>query len=299
MQHHIDTYKKILGLENSKFSEIKHEDAIVAVVYLIENNDGAAFILKVCEQVGHYLREVHFLKQLQGIAPVPRVINAVEPSSEIHSAVLMEYLPGDILQATQINESLAYEIGAYLAQIHLQRINKYGDIVEPGSFSSDPIQDFSFKFNQGFDECKGHLPDSILNRCREYYDKNINLLKNVDGPCVTHRDFRPANIIVDNSKVQGIIDWSSSRYGFAEDDFCPLELGEWAINHSCKREFLSGYASIRPIPNYEVIMPLLRLNRVIATIGFTIRRGTWNNTSANLYKTNLEFLNSFFNLNKE
>lgn len=294
MHNQIDTYKKLLGLKNSKFSEIKHDDAIVAVVYHIKNNDGTSFILKVCNQPGHYLREVHFLKQLKGIIPVPHIINTVEPGPEIHSAVLMECLPGEVLRPTQLNESLAYEIGAYLAQIHLQHTNNYGDIVEPDSLNNDPIQHFSLKFDKGIDECKDHLPESILSMCRKYYDKHVGFLKEVDGPCITHRDFRPGNILVKDNKVQGIIDWASARYGFAEDDFCPVELGEWAMNPDCKRGFLSGYASIRPVPNYEAIMPLLRLNRVLATIGFTARRGTWNNTSANLYKTNLNFLNNFF-----
>lgn len=36
---------------------------------------------------------------------------------------------------------------------------------------------------------------------------------------------------------------------------------------------LNGYASIRPVPDHEVVMPFLRLDRAIAIIGFTVNRG--------------------------
>lgn len=55
-----------------------------------------------------------------------------------------------------------------------------------------------------------------------------------------------------------------------------------------------GYASIRPVPNYAAIMPFLRLNRAIATIGFTVKRGTWDSSSSGLYKINRDFLADFF-----
>lgn len=76
-----------------------------------------------------------------------------------------------------------------------------------------------------------------------------------------------ATIIASEGKVQGIIDWSSGRGGFAEDDFCPLEFGEWPLR--CKNAFLEGYASIRKVPDYKPIMPLLLLSRAVAAVSFT------------------------------
>lgn len=55
-----------------------------------------------------------------------------------------------------------------------------------------------------------------------------------------------------------------------------------------------NYASMRPIPDYKHIMPLLRLNRAFATIGFTVKRGTWNNLHALLYQLNRQYLVTFF-----
>ncbi|EFB40063.1 hypothetical protein pah_c272o004 [Parachlamydia acanthamoebae str. Hall's coccus] len=138
------------------------------------------------------------------------------------------------------------------------------------------------KFEEGLEECKDHLPESLLEVCRKHFDKDINLLALADGSCVIHRDFRPGNLIASNGKMPGIIDWSSGRGGVAEDDFCPLELGEWPAAY--KTSFIEGYASIRKVPDYKQIMPLLRLNRAVAAVGFTVKRGTWKSKNSKLYQ---------------
>ena len=91
------------------------------------------------------------------------------------------------------------------------------------------------------------------------------------GLALVHRDFRPGNLMIYDGKLEGIIDWSSGRAGFAEEDFCSLEHGEWTLDPDQKASFLAGYATIRPVPNYATIMPLLRLSKAIASIGFTVR----------------------------
>jgi Ser/Thr protein kinase RdoA (MazF antagonist) len=139
-------------------------------------------------------------------------------------------------------------------------------------------------------ECKDHLPKAMLEQCRRYFDDHLYLLKSVDGPCVIHRDFQPGNIIAQGGKIQGIIDWSSGRAGFAEDDLCTMEHGGWLLNPKIKKQFLEGYSSVRPVPDYSALMPLLRLNRAIAAVGFTVKRGTWNGINARAYQYNLHFL---------
>lgn len=206
----------------------------------------------------------------------------------------MEYLPGTLLKMADFSDRLAYEMGSLLACIHLNRASGYGDLIQPESLNPDPRFHFTLKFEEGLDECSNHLPLQLIEQCRLYYDRNLNLLTSVDGPCIIHRDFRAGNVIVDNGKIQGIIDWSSGRASFAEDDFCPMEHGEWPSHPSSKKAFLSGYATIRPIPDYSTIMPFLRLNRAIATVGFTAKRGTWNGSNSRVYQFNRQFLEAFF-----
>lgn len=289
----INWYHNRLNLDNATFSRIEHEDAMVAIVYKITQSNGRELILKICERSDDYLREKYFLKFFFGKLPVPRIIQLVDPQAHIHGAILMEYLPGNLLKTVDFTDSLAYEMGSLLAHIHINRVSGYGDLVQPQSLTSDPNIHFTLKFEEGLEECSNHLPSKMIQKCRHYYNTHISLLKSVDGPCLIHRDFRPGNMIAYNGKIKGIIDWSSARASFAEDDFCPMEHGEWSFNSSIKKSFLSGYASIRPVPNYKAIMPFLRLNRAIATIGFTVKCNTWRTKNTQPYQFNRRFLEEF------
>lgn len=294
MDNLITLYQQRLNLQCAAFSRIDHEDAMVATVYRLTLSTGKQLILKICSRDEDYLRELYFLKHFSEKLPVPCIMAVVPPERGINGAILMECLRGTLLSKTDFKGSIAYEMGSLLARIHLNRVGGYGDLTQPENLSPDPRIHFSLKYEEGLKECSNHLPESLIEQCRLYYDKNMNLLKPVDGPCLIHRDFRGGNVIIHNGKIQGIIDWSSGRAGFAEKDFCPLEHGEWPVDPSSKKLFLSGYGSIRPIPNYEAIMPLLRLNRAIATIGFTVKRGTWETYNARVYQTNRGFLETFF-----
>lgn len=264
-----------LKLPDATFTPIVHEDAMVAVVYKVTRPTGEPLILKICSRPDDCLREAYFLKQLAGKIPVPQVIDLFLEEN----AILMECLPGDLLK---MEEGIAFEMGALLARIHLNRATGYGDLIQP-QLSNDSKAPFTFKFEEGLSECAGHLPNAMIDQCRSRFNEYLDLLSFVDGPCLVHRDFRAGNVIVHEGKIQGVIDWSSGRAGFAEEDFCPLEHSGWP----CKQNFLAGYASVRPIPNYQAVMPLLRLNKAIGTIGFLVKRGIDN---TRLYQYNLEYL---------
>lgn len=296
MKNLINIYQEDLGLQNAAFSRIDHEDAMVAVVYKISRLNGEELILKICERTDDYLREVFFLKRFAGILPVPKIIQVVEPKVNIHGAILMECLPGALLNAHELKEPLAYEIGRSLALVHLNRLPGYGDPIKE-NLPSDPRVYFTFKWKEGLDECRHRLPIKLIEHCQNYYEKNVYLLDQVDGPCIAHRDFRPGNLIVHEGKLQGIIDWAGARASFAEEDFCSIEHGEWLNNPLSKKPFLEGYASIRPVPDYKQLIPFLRMNKAIATIGFTVKRGTWDNISSRIYQYNRQFLEMLFEEN--
>lgn len=278
----IENYQKLLNLQDAVFTRIDHHDAMVAIVYKITRANGEEFILKISDRPNDTLREVHFLKYFRENLPVPKIIQVFP------SAILMEYLPGTLLKEADLTEELAYEIGCSLAKIHSSRLPGYGDPI--GTLNNDPRIYFTMKFEEGLEECREHFPtDSI----KKYYAENVDLLLAADGPCVAHRDFRPGNLLVHEGMLKGIIDWAGARASCAEEDLCALEHGEWASLSHRKKFILEGYASVRPVPDYELLLPFLRLNKAIATIGFTVKRGTWQNKDASLYRYNLQFLAKF------
>jgi len=286
----ISLYQERLNLPQAKFTLIDHEDAMVADVFKVDLENGKHLILKSCSRTGDYFREAYFLNHFAGKLPVPSIIQLIPPENNLPGAILMECLSGELLKTENLNESLVYEIGSLLGRMHFERVKGYGDLTDPASLSMDPRIPFTIKFEEGLEECANHLPISLLKKCRQCYTQHIDALNATDGPCIIHRDFRPGNLIIDHEKTQGIIDWSSARGGFAEEDFGPLEFNEWSTHLSYKNSFLAGYASIRKIPNYHRILPLLGLSRAIGAIGFTVKRGTWQGKGSKIYQFNLRYL---------
>jgi len=287
-------YAQRLNLQNATFSRIEHDDAIVAIVYKVTQPSGVPLILKICTRAQEYLRELYFLNHFAGKLPVPNIIQVVPPEANVYEAILMEYLQGAPLKIADITDELAYEIGTLLARIHLNRAVGYGDLTRPDDLTLSPREYFTQQFESGFAECSKHLPAALLKKCRDYFNTHINLLDSVDGPCMVHRDFRPGNLMVSDGRLQGIIDWATSRASAAQEDFATLEhCWEWPINSTYKESFLAGYVNIRPVPDYSVV-PLLRLSRALDVIGFTLKRGTWESSNASLYQFNRRFLDVFF-----
>lgn len=283
-----DLYRVKLNLPHARFTHIDHEDAMVAAVFKISQANMDDRILKVCCRKEDFLREAYFLNRFAGKLPVPRVIRLLAPEDGLYGAVLMECVPGTLLKAQIVDSALAEATGWLLASIHLEPAEGYGDPIDPISLKADPRIHFRFKFEEGLSECQGHLPVKLLETCRRHFEQDIDLLLSADGPRIIHRDFRPGNLIASETYVTGIIDWSSARCGFAEEDFCPLEFGEWPA--SCKEAFLKGYARKRPVPNYHVMLPLLRLSRAISIVGFTVKKGIWATSHAKLYQCNRHYL---------
>jgi len=282
----IAPYLEEFGYQELSVSRIDHEDAIVAVVYKITEPDGRDFILKISEREPDYIREIFFLRLLKVKLPIPRIVKDVPPQKGRHGAILMECLPGALLNPNEMTQALACELGSSLARLHLNRFPGYGDPIK--DLSENPTEYLSFKFNEGLSECSDHLPPRLVEACKDHYHNHLHLLKAVDGPLAVHRDFRPGNIIVHKGKLQGIIDWAGARASFAEEDFCSLEHVDWLGQH--REAFLSAYGTIRPVPNYQPLIPFLRLNKAIATIGFTIKSGTFETRDQRLYRLNRQYL---------
>lgn len=288
----LKSYQKQLGLQGAQFSLIEHEDAIVAIVYKITESNGHELILKICEHNPHFHREIHFLNALKDKIPVPKIIRLIEPKLEMHGAILMEYLPGQVLKKETLTSELANEAGSELARLHLNGTKGYGDLIKEETLSSDPKDPFIQKFEEGLSECQPHLPSPLIEKCRHFFHTHLHLLELADGPCMIHRDFRPGNLIAHENKLQGIIDWASARSGFAQEDFCSFEMGEWSGHTHIQAAFLAGYETIRRVPNFQEVMPLLKLSRSIAILGYLHREGRWENTCADLYQSHLQSLKS-------
>ncbi len=290
----IDLYRDDLDLGNATFSRIDHHEAMIAVVYKVNIPNEKSLILKLSEKDEDFHRELFFLNSLAGYLPVPHVKKVAKPVAGRAGAILMECLEGALLKESDWTHELSFDIGSKLALLHSKDMSAYGNCIKEDDLTPDAQEYFADKFLEELNECENHLPEKVIKDCKHYFDSNKKLLNSVDGPCIVHRDFRPGNIIVHYGKLIGIIDWASGRYGFAEQDFCSMEHRNWLQNSDHKQSLLNGYSSIRPVPNYKKIMPLLCLGRALAVIGFTVKSGTWEGKDREIYRYNRQFIDGFF-----
>lgn len=283
----LEFYKKNLDLNDAQFTLIDHAEGMVAKVYKVLDRSQRQFILKIHSRNHDYFREKYFLSKLRKLA-VPKIINTVDPCDNF-GAILMQYYPGELLRKEMLTEKIAFDLGKELAQIHSISEIGFGDPVV--NFEQDPRKHFLFKFEEGLNECKDYLPLNLLKTCDDYLKENINLLLALKGPCIAHRDFRPGNIIVHNGNLCGIIDWTSARASFAEEDLCNLESDDWL--GSFKDRFFEGYKLFRPLPNLNKVLPLFNIHKAIGILGFLIKTCSQNNY-AELFKKNLNLIESYF-----
>jgi len=294
MDNLTEVYRDCLDLNRAVFSRIDHNDTMVAIIYRVDLPSKKSLILKICTRDKDFYRELYFLNALAGVLPIPKVEKVVEPIGGRAGAILMECLEGSLLTESDWSNELAHAVGTNLALLHSKRADIYGDATQCESYAKNARDYFKDKFFEELNECANHLPKETISSCVDYWESHQNLLKGVDGPCIVHRDFRPGNIIVYNGKLVGIIDWASARFGFAEQDFCSMEHRNWPSNPKYKQALLAGYSSIRKLPNYNAVMPLLRLGRALAVIGFTVSSGTWDGKDKEIYQYNQKFIDSFF-----
>ena len=80
-----------------------------------------------------------------------------------------------------------------------------------------------------------------------------------DGPCWTHFDYHPGNILVIEDNISGLIDFESSHGGSADMDFIKIKLQVWDKYPGTKTAFIEGYSTVRRLPDIENTLPFYTL----------------------------------------
>jgi aminoglycoside phosphotransferase (APT) family kinase protein len=298
-KHTLPKYIDELNLDILSAKPIIHENALSSAVFLITLKKGERYILKIPYNEVRFNREVYFLKKLKNQILVPKIEDTIIPTKTHSGAILMEYIEGDIVHQPNLTNIIAHQMGMLLAKLHKIPCDGYGKIgttnkLDPNIKSAFAI--FNKSFEEHIKECGLIFDAELLKKLDNYFSSNLSKIKSVDGPCITHRDFKPGNVIVKNDKIKSLIDWEIAHYYFAEEDFSQMQYLVWNLYPHTKKTFFEGYKSQRPIPNLE-IMPLLNLNKCLGAIGFTIVRDTYKNKHKFIFDFHMKFLKKFIKEN--
>jgi Ser/Thr protein kinase RdoA (MazF antagonist) len=262
------------GLQILSMNEV--EDSHSSTVYKCTLTNGENVFLKIPFTRLKFQRELEAYEILKGRVSVPVLMDYWSGDEECTGAFLLSELKGKPL-TSKASEKVAYQVGILQAEMHL--IRPPADKVLTGIKNeyhnwSDFIEHQFYSFAE---DVKEILDVALYEKAIDTYEEMKQRLPSPDGPSFVHMDFRPANIIVNEDKVSGIIDFESVRFGSTEIDFTKLYRDFLSYDVRLYHSFQEGYKSIRPLIDLEKILPFYQFTDAFNSVGWCKRRGIEKN----------------------
>jgi fructosamine-3-kinase len=176
--------------------------------------------------------------------PVAKIVYSDFSQGVIASDFLiMQFLPG--------HSGMFYhaELGRYVKQIHSVRGDQYGYPVRNLKSYANWPDTFKACSHLIFRDClkAGAINQNEHDWFLSVFGKHHHTVQNVE-PCLLHLDLWSANILTENGRITGILDWDRGLYGDPELEFAVLDTYGYSTP-----AFFKGYGSTRPCSDKAVI----------------------------------------------
>jgi aminoglycoside phosphotransferase (APT) family kinase protein len=159
--------------------------------------------------------------------PEPEIYYVLKPSDDLGSGFIMEWLEGEALGAritrgeayAGLRESLAYECGKIMAQVHQIDLDQTGlrqklDEVSPRDFVEQTWERYKL-----FD-----TPHPMIDYTAVWLMDN---LPESYTPALVHNDFRNGNFMVSESEIVAVLDWELAHIGDPMRDLGWICVNSW------------------------------------------------------------------------
>lgn len=263
------------------------EDSHSSTVYKCRLLDGETVFLKIPYTKLKYQRELEAYKILKNWVRVPRLLNVWSGDDDCPGAFLLSELKGKPL-SYQDSPTVAFQVGVLHAEIHqiqppsTRLVGIQNEYTDWSNFIERQFYNFAVDVKEVLDE-------SLYRKSLDKFEEMKQRLPPSDGPCFVHMDFRPANIIVYENKVSGVIDFESVRFGSTEVDFTKLYRDFLSFDATLYQSYQEGYRTIRPLIDLGAVLPFYQFTDAFNSIGWCKRRGLEKNAS--FLQQNLAILN--------
>lgn len=248
---------------------------------VLQNNKKV--ILKIPYSKDKLIKEYKTLQLLEGRLPTPRILDYWEGNHEVPGALLLSYIEGKPI-TYDITDKIAYQMGELLAKLHdisIER-DKFGDAYELIYTERDQwwqlIREW---FEDCVEDCKYILNMELLDKCIKLFDFYYENLPKPDYLSIVHMDYRPGNILIKDSNITGLLDFETARIGSADVDFSKMKLFVWDLYPNTRDEFLSGYSTVRKLPDFEKTLPFYLLFNTFTGVGWCVKREKTNDNFCN------------------
>jgi Ser/Thr protein kinase RdoA (MazF antagonist) len=281
----IDRVIRQFGLKVISMNEV--EDSFSSTVYKCTLSNGEKVFLKIPFSNLKYQRELEAYEILKGRVSVPVMLDYWSGDEDCAGAFLLSELKGKPLTSSD-GPTVAYQVGILHAEMHSIRppaTNVLSGIKNEFPNWSNFVEEQFYSFAQ---DVKTILDEQLYIESIERFEEMKKQLPSPDGPSFVHMDFRPANIIVNDDQVSGVIDFESVRFGSTEVDFTKLYRDFLSVDIDLYDAYKEGYNSFRPLIDLDSVLPFYRFTDAFNSIGWCKRRGVEKN--ALFLEENLERL---------
>lgn len=260
------------------------EDSFSSTVYRCNLINGENVYLKIPYTKVKYQRELAAYQILAGAVSIPDMLDCWSGDEECPGAFVLSELKGKPL-TSKASPVIAFQVGELQAAMH--------EIQPAGGEKLNGIQNefpdwaefIERQFYSFAEDLKEVLDERLYEKSIAKFEEMKRQLPSPDGPSFVHMDFRPANIIVDDNQVSGMIDFESVRFGSTEVDFTKLYRDFLSWDPELYKSYREGYTSIRPLIDLEAVLPFYRFIDAFNSIGWSQRRGLEKNLK--FYEDNL------------
>ncbi|MGX7595854.1 phosphotransferase family protein [Planococcus plakortidis] len=281
----VDQVLKQFKLQVISVDEV--EDSFSSTVYKCTLQNGESVFVKIPYTRVKYERELAAYEVLAGHVPIPKLLDYWAGDDNCPGAFLLSELKGKPLSAVASPE-IAYQIGAMQAAMHQI---KPSNSTELGAIQNEFPNWHEFiekQFYSFAEDAKEVLDEDLYMASLCKFEQMKEQLPAPDGPSFVHMDFRPANIIVDEGRVSGMIDFESVRFGSTEIDFTKIHRDFLKSDSALINSYEEGYNSIRPMIDLRAVLPFYRFIDAFNSIGWSQRRCLEKNFA--FYEANLRIL---------
>lgn len=255
-----------LNLEVINIADV--EESFSSVVKILTLSERGQQVLKIPYTKEKFKREVEILMMLSDMPLTPNIIDIWEGDQDHPGAILMTYIDGEPMKLP-VDDRMVYEMGRLLGSLHTHPMQNFEMIKES---PEDWHRSIKVRFNTWMKEIEGHLSEILYNQCQAYFEKLMECTFSPDGPCLVHFDYRPGNLLVKDNKIVGLIDFESARGASADIDFTKMQEYLWQVYPGTKEQFLTGYTSVRPLPDLETALPIYTFFNAVGGIAWCLRR---------------------------
>ncbi|MET3683238.1 aminoglycoside phosphotransferase (APT) family kinase protein [Alkalibacillus flavidus] len=216
------------------------EDSRSSTVYKCTLSTGYNVYLKIPFTKLKFQRELEAYDILNGNVSIPEMKDYWSGDAECPGAFVLSELKGRPL-TSNATPKIAYQVGVLQARMHSLRPPAHQKLVGMKNQFPNWSHFVEQQFYSFAEDVREILDEYLYKQAVEKFESVKHDLPPPDGPSFIHMDFRPANIIVDEDDVTGVIDFESARFGSTEIDFTKLYRDFLSYDERLYSAFQEGY----------------------------------------------------------